>query len=130
MLQAAMAAQVIGRVDDGLDPQRPPVLQVLLDPGVLEERVDGDVGVPGDQTGPGCAAQLDRSPPSPMRRALEDQFDGVRAADVQVVDYQRLEERPGPAGCVEDQGAGHLDLPHRQLPPVVVGAVVLGQRQR
>ena len=30
--QAAVAAEVVGRVDHGLDPQRPPVFEVLLDP--------------------------------------------------------------------------------------------------
>ena len=62
--------------------------------------------------------------------AFEDQLDQFRAADVEVVGYQGLEERAGPAGCVEHQGARHLDLAHRQLPPIAGGAVVLGQRQR
>ena len=51
VVQAAVAAQVAGRVDDGLDPQRPAVFEVLLDPGVLVEGVDGDLGAPGDDLG-------------------------------------------------------------------------------
>ncbi len=62
--------------------------------------------------------------------AGEDDLDVVGSAEVEVVGDQRLEERPGVAGHVEDQGAGGLDLPHRQLPPVARGPVGVGQRQR
>ena len=37
--QAGVAAEVAGRVDDGLDPQGAALLEVLLDPGVLVEDV-------------------------------------------------------------------------------------------
>ena len=33
-------------------------------------------------------------------------------------------------GCVEDEGAGHLDLPHRGLPPVAGHPIGVGERQR
>ena len=49
VVQAALAAQVAGRVDDGLDPQGAAVFQVLLDAGVLVEGVDGDLGAAGDR---------------------------------------------------------------------------------
>ena len=39
MLQPAQAAQVARVVDHGLDPQRPPVLQILFDAGVPVEGV-------------------------------------------------------------------------------------------
>src|ERR1700683_1789737 len=48
----------------------------------------------------------------------EDDLHVLRAAQVQVVGDQRLEERPGPVRGVEDDSAGDLDLPHRALPPV------------
>jgi hypothetical protein len=51
IVQAALAAQVVGGVDHGLDPQRPPVFQILLDAGVLVEGVDGDLGAAGDDLG-------------------------------------------------------------------------------
>ncbi len=51
----------------------------------------------------------------------------MRAADADVVGHEGFEERPGPAGVVEDQGAAHLHLAHGQLPPVAGGAVRSGE---
>ena len=48
------------------------------------------------------------------------------AADADVVGDERLEERAGAARVVEDEGAGHLDLAHRQLPPVARRSVSVG----
>src|ERR1019366_1269054 len=125
---AAADPQVGWRVDDGLDAQGPAVLEVLLDPGVAVEGVDGDIHAPGDDLG------LERPPGGAPRAvddpAAEDDLDGVGAADVKVVGDQRLEEGPRIAGLGEHDGAGHLDLGHRQLPPVP-GPLVSGtQRQR
>jgi hypothetical protein len=47
--------------------------------------------------------------------AGEDHLDVVGPADVEVVGNESLEEGPGVAGRVKDQGAGGLDLPHRQF---------------
>jgi len=52
------------------------------------------------------------------------------AAKVEVVGDQRLKERPGLAGSTEHHGPGHLDLAHRQLPPVPGRPVSGSQRQR
>jgi hypothetical protein len=46
-----LAAKIVGRVDHGLDPQRPPFLEVLLDAGVAVEDVDGDLDAAGDDLG-------------------------------------------------------------------------------
>ena len=43
-----------------------------------------------------------------------EHLDGVGAAEVEVVGDQRL-KKPRVAGLGEHQGAGHLDLGHRQL---------------
>jgi hypothetical protein len=100
----------------------------LLDPGVLVERVDGDVDAAGDDLGlehPGSGsfrAGADLS--------TEDDLNGVRAAQVQVVADQGLDEGAGMAGGVEDHGVGDLDLAHRELPPVAADLVDLGQRGR
>ena len=50
-------------------------------------------------------------------------LDLVGTADVDVVGDQGLEEPPGPARIVEDQGPRHLDLAHGELPPIPGGPV-------
>jgi hypothetical protein len=62
--------------------------------------------------------------------AAEDDLHVSGAADVQVAGDQCLEEAAGAAGRVEDDGAGHLDLPHRALPPVPGVLVCLPERHR
>ena len=61
-----------------------------------------------------------RNWPAVVRRtcAAEDGVDSFGAADADVVGDERFEEPPGPAGVVQHEGAGHLDLAHRQFPPV------------
>jgi len=54
----------------------------------------------------------------------------VRPADVQIVGDQRLEEAAGMTRRIEDDGAGDLHLPHRDLPPVPGVMVPGGKRQR
>ena len=75
---------------------------------MLVEHVDDDAAVVaavdrGAEGSPGVAADP----------AAEDDLHVVRAADVEVVGDQRLEETAGMAGGVEDDGAGDLDLAHR-----------------
>jgi hypothetical protein len=60
----------------------------------------------------------------------EDDLHVLRAAQVQVVGDQRLEERPGAVRGVEDDSAGDLDLPHRAFPPVPGIAVLAAERHR
>jgi hypothetical protein len=123
--QQALAAEVVGVVDHGFDAQGAGVLEVLLDAGVLVEHVDGHtVGVPVDRglegAGGFAAAGV----------AFEDELDAFGAAKVEVVGHQRLEEGPGVAGSVQHDGAGGLDLPHGQVPPVPGVAVGGRKRQR
>ena len=60
----------------------------------------------------------------------EDDLRVLRAAQAHVAGQQLLEHGPDPAGVVEHQRAGDLDLPHGQLPPAAVVPVRIGQRQR
>src|SRR6266702_4536694 len=71
--QAGVAAQVTGCVDDGLDPHRATVLQILPDPGVPVEHVEDDPAVvPAVDRG---AERADRVAPDPTP---EDDLDIVR----------------------------------------------------
>ena len=89
IVQAALAAQVVGGVDHGLDSERPAVLQVLLDAGVLVEGVHRDLGAAGDDFG------LELAPGGALAAAdlaVEDDLDGVRAAKIEVVGDECLEK--------------------------------------
>jgi len=90
---------------------------------VLVEDVDGDVDAAGDHPGGEPAVGVGADLP------VEDERDLVGPAGAEVVGDQRLEERPGAAGLVKDQGAGDLDLAHRALPPVARGPVRRRQGQ-
>jgi hypothetical protein len=97
--------------------RRAALLEVLLDPGVLAEHVQDDVpGVRADNRAVDRGAEGAGGVPPHL--PAEDDLDVLRAADVEVVADERLEEPPCPAGRVEDDSAGDLDLPHRGLPPV------------
>jgi hypothetical protein len=61
-------------------------------------------------------------------RTGEDHGHLVGSADADVVGHQRLEESSGPARVIKDQGAGSLDLAHRQFPPEPRGPVGVGER--
>ena len=62
------------------------------------------------------------------RRPGKDQLDDVGTAQVEVVGHDGFEERPRPTRRVQHQRAGHLDLAHRQLPPVAASPVPRAQR--
>src|SRR4029077_9528089 len=126
MDQPPQTTQVARVVDDGLDAQRPPVLEVLLDAGVPVEGVDVDLGAVGDDPGLELTGRRSTAAlPTP-----EDQLDQLRAADVEVVGDQGLEEPASVAGCIEHQSARGFHLAHRQPPPIAGGAVALSARQR
>ena len=122
--KAPLAAEVTGRVHDGLNPQGALVFEVLLDPRMFVEGVDGDLGAAGDDFGLELRGGVGADPP------VEDDLDSVRAAQIKIVSDQRLEEAAGVTGGVEHDRAGHLDLGHRQLPPVAGQLVGGAQRQR
>jgi hypothetical protein len=116
--------EVGGVVEDGLDAERPAVFEVGLHPGVPEVGVEGDLVAGAQQPGPVAARWWGADP------ATEDDPHLFRAADVEVVGAQRLEEPPGLPRRVEHDGARDLDLAHGDVPPVAAGPVGVGQRQR
>ena len=129
IVEAGVAAQVAGGVDDGLDPHRPAVFEVLPDPRMLVKQVGhhaatvraGDRPVDGSaEHAGGAAADV----------AVKDDPGVGGAADIQVVSDQGLEERPGPAGGIEHQGAGDPGLAHGDLPPVPGPLIARAEGQR
>jgi hypothetical protein len=122
--QSAQHAEVGWVVDHGLDPQRAAFFEVLLGAGVFVADVDGDIDAAGDDPGGEDAGRRRQDPPA------EDQLELFGAAQIKVVGDQRFEERPSVARSIEHQRLRHFDLPHRQLPPIAVGPVLRGQRQR
>ena len=100
VVQAALAAQVVGGVDHGLDSQGAAVFQILPEAGVLVEGVHGDLGAAGDDLGLELAAG---GALTAADLAVEDDLDGVRTAEVEVVGDQRLEEAARIAGLGEHQ---------------------------
>jgi hypothetical protein len=53
----------------------------------------------------------------------------MRAVEIEVVGHQGFEETTGMPGCVEHDGAGDLDLPHRGFPPVPCVPILGRERQ-
>ena len=106
-------------VDGGLGPERPAELVVLLDFGVLVVDVQARDDPVGDDPGAEPArrgeAALADDP------AGEDQRDLVRAADVEIVPDDLLEEDPPGGRCVQDVGEGELGLQDGQLVAVASG---------
>src|SRR5215471_12359812 len=121
--EAAVAAEVVRAVADELDTEGATLLQVLLDPGVAVEDVEGHLlGAPVDHLGGegagGVATDL----------AGEDELDFVGAAQGEVVGDEGVDEGTQAAGSVEDQRAGGLDLAHGELPPVAALALSVPER--
>src|SRR6266567_5620089 len=70
VVQQPVAVQVLRVVDDGFDAQRDAVLQVLLQPGILVEHVEGDqVAVPVDLRLEPAAGGRDGRPAQPLAAA-------------------------------------------------------------
>jgi hypothetical protein len=121
--QPGVAAQVAGGVTDGFDAHGAAVFAVLLAAGVAVEHVDEHAAVVAAVDGGAEGADGVAADP-----AAEDDLHVVGAAEVEVVDDQRLEEAAGMPGRVEHDGAGDLDLAHGGLPPVAGVTVGVGQR--
>ena len=102
-------AEVAWLIDGGLGAERSSFLEVLPVLGFLAGQVEVGAGAAGDDLGaegPG-GAELAALADGPA----EDDVHLVRAADVQVVADQLLEEDPPAHRPVQGHGRGELDLP-------------------
>ena len=121
-----LAGLEVGRVvDGGLGPERPPLLEGLLDGGGLGRDVQagGDPG--GEHPGPIAVRRSRRAAGQP---GGEQQADPSGAAEVEGLADDRLEAVPPPDRPVEDPGPADLELPDAQ--PVSVAGRPVGRRQR
>jgi hypothetical protein len=128
MRQPPGHAEVGGVADRGFRPERFAQLVVLLDFRVLVVDVQAGGDARGDDAGAeparGGALALADDP------AAEDQRDPVRAAEVEVVADQLLEEEPPGHRGIEHLGEGELRLQHRQFIAVAGRGVLGGERVR
>jgi hypothetical protein len=122
MGQAPQHAEIGGVIDDGFDPERPALFEVLLAAGVFVADVEAHSDPAGDDPGSEDAGRRRQDPPA------EDQLDLFGAAQIQIVSNQGFKERPPVAGLVKHDRARDLDLPHRQVPPIPVRPISGGER--
>jgi hypothetical protein len=120
--QSTLAAQVRGRIADGLDTERSTFFEVLLDSRVFVEDVDDDVHAACDDLGRKRAVGVGSD------LATEGQLHLVGATQVEVVGDECLEEAPGTPWCVDHQSARGFDLAYREFPPVA--SLMIGGIQR
>ena len=115
-------------VDGGLGPERPAELVVLLDLRMLVVDVQARDHAAGDDAGAEPARRGVLAPA--LDAPVEDQGNLVRAADVQVVADDLLEEDPPGGRRVQDLGEGELGLQDGQLIAVAGRDVAGGERVR
>src|SRR6201981_3215520 len=107
IVQAFSNAEVVSVVDGRLGPQGPVFLVVLLDARVLVIDVQGWGDLLRDHPGAKAGFRRARYP------ALEDEFDLLRAAEIEVLADHLLEEQATMHRSVEDLGGGELHLQDR-----------------
>jgi len=103
-------------------------LEVLLDAGVLVAGVDGDIDAAGDDPGGKDAGRLFLA--SRRTGAAEDQFHLLGRPRSRLSATSASKNARPLRGWSNTRVAGHLDLAHRQLPPVTPCPVCCLQRQR
>src|SRR6201987_805008 len=117
IVQAYADAEVVSVVDGRLGPQGPAFLVVLLDARVLVIDVQGWGDIPRDHPGAKAGSRMARYP------AIEDEFDLLRAAEIEVLADHLLEEEATVHRSVEDLGGGELRLQDRDIVAVTGLAV-------
>src|SRR6202008_3335377 len=117
IVQAFADAEVVSVVDGRLGPQGPVFLVVLLDARVLVIDVQGWGDLLRDHPGAKAGFRRARYP------GIEDEFDLLRAAEIEVLADHLLEEHATMQGSVEDLGGGELRLQDRDIVAVAGLAV-------
>ena len=97
-MQAFADAEVVSVVDGRLGPRGPVFLVVLLDARVLVVDVQGWGDILRDHPGAKAVSRMARYP------AMEDEFDLLRAAKIEVLADHLLEEQATVHRSVEDPG--------------------------
>src|ERR1700741_481052 len=117
IVQAFADAEVVSVVDGRLGPQGSVFLVVLLDARVLVIDIQGWGDILRDHSGAKAGSRMARDP------AIEDEFDLLRAAEIEVLADHLLEEQATVQRPVEDLGGGELRLPDRDIVAVAGLAV-------
>src|SRR5215471_3567984 len=121
IVQAFADPEVISVVDGRLGPQGPVFLVVLLDARVLVIDVQGWGDILGDDPGAKAGLGMARDP------AIEDEFDLLGAAEIEVLADHLLEEQTTVQRSVEDLGGGELRLQDRDI--IAVAGLAVGSRE-
>src|SRR6201988_2481114 len=117
IVQAFADAEVVSVVYGRLGPQGSVFLVVLLDARVLVIDIQGWGDILRDHSGAKAGSRMARDP------AIEDEFDLLRAAEIEVLADHLLEEQATVQRPVEDLGGGELRLQDRDIVAVAGLAV-------
>jgi hypothetical protein len=127
VLEASAHPEVIGVVDRGFGPQRPTLLVVLLEVGVLVVDVQGGHHALGNNARPASAVGGGLS----LHLATEDQLHLFWTAQIDVFTDDLLEEAASVESALPDLSEGELGLEDGQVVavtgPAILGAVGMGQ---
>ena len=119
--QALANPEIVSVVDGGLGAQGAVFLVILLDAGVPVVDVQGRGHVLSDDAGAETSGGLRSNP------AIEDEADLFRAAEIEVLADDVLEEQPAVLGLVEDLGEGEFGLQDGNLVAVSGFAIRTGE---
>ena len=113
VLDAPAHPEIVGIIDRGFGPQRPTLLVILLEVGVLIVDVQGRSHSFGNDARPTSAVGGSLL----LHAALEDQLHLIRSAQIDVLADDFLEEATSAGATIPHLGEGKLGLYPRSEPP-------------